>query len=86
MTLGDLLRQDGALVLLGMGAAIGFFVGRFFRDSARKRKTLSPDSARVIIGPELPFSIPVSPPARNMAVIAAITAAVNKYQQGEKYA
>ncbi|MCL2233002.1 MAG: hypothetical protein FWB99_08000 [Treponema sp.] len=69
MTLGDLLRQDGALALLAIGAVLGFFAGMLFR--ARAKKT---DSAAV------QTHLPMYAPLRNTAIIAAITAAVNKYQ------
>lgn len=67
-TLGDLLRQDGALALLAIGAVVGFFAGMFFREI--KGKAASALRARA-------YGSAGGVPA---AVIAAITAAVNIYQ------
>jgi hypothetical protein len=80
MTLGDLLRQDGALVLLGIGAVIGFFAGKFFRTSARRKEEHIPGEAKVLIAPGVAGPVPVYSQAKTTAGIAAITAAVNKYR------
>jgi len=75
MTLVDLLRQDGALVLLAIGAVIGFFAGKAFRAS-RGNEHESGEAQK----PIAPMPVPVSSQARPAAVIAAITAAVNQYR------
>jgi len=72
MTLGDLLRQDGALSLLIIGAAIGFLVGMFFFRVRAKKE--APEAAQYAP------AAPPPAPLKTAAVIAAITAAVNKYQ------
>jgi len=78
MTLGDLLRQDGALALLAIGAVLGFFAAMFFRARTGGKENPVPESA-------LPASahVPLPGPAGNKALIAAVTAAVNKYRAGD---
>ena len=70
ITLGDLLRQDGAVALLLIGAALGFIAGRFFRGKEKA----------AVVSEAVPVS--VQPPCRekNSAVIAAITSAVIRYR------
>ena len=100
MTLGDLLRQDGAFSLLVIGAVIGFFVGNFCAFFKKKRS--SPSEAAASTGapsvgapstpqlaPAAAFA-PFSTQVYTSAVIAAITAAVSTYRndnlQGERNA
>jgi len=69
MTLGDLLGQDGAFALLAIGAALGFLAAVFFRGFDKGRA----DTAQPLVS--------AAPKQASAAgVIAAITAAVNKYQ------
>ena len=77
MTLGDLLRQDGALALLAIGAALGFIAGAFFRVYAGKKEGCAPGSGANTLAAPKPGVIPAPSQA---AVVAVITAAVNKYQ------
>ena len=75
MTVGDLLRQDGAIALLVIGAALGFLAGMFFRGRVKGKELRIPQAAHNEPAP------PCAPaPVKTAAVIAAIAAAVNKYQ------
>ena len=74
MTLGDLLRQDGALALLTIGAVLGFFVATLFRAYAKENESRTLEAT-----PQAPPAY-ASSPLKAAALIAAITAAVNKYQ------
>ena len=76
MTLGDLLRQDGAAALLAIGAVIGFVAGAFFRVRARGKPDCTP-SANVYAPPAF---APAPHQVKSATVIAAIAAAVSKYQ------
>ena len=70
MTLGDLLRQDGAFVLLAIGAVLGFGAGMLFRSSAKEQGAGVPVK-------DVPASGKIAAP---VPVAAAIAAAVNKYR------
>jgi len=76
MTLGDLLRQDGAFALLAIGAVLGFFAGMFFRGRAKGKERGVLQAAQNAPAP--PAYAPA--PVKTAAVVAAIAAAVNKYQ------
>ena len=80
MTLGDLLRQDGALILLGLGAVIGFFVGKAYRTREKGENDQAELKRPVAPGMTLTLPVPVSSQATSAAVIAAITAAINQYR------
>jgi len=80
MTLGELLGQDGAFVLLGIGAVLGFLVGRFFRVSTRRKESYVQKTDEAVSIPDMIDLVPASNPANSTAVIAVITAAVHKYR------
>jgi len=79
MTLGDLLRQDGAFALLLMGAVLGFLANMAFRAIVKRKGSVAPEPAAA--APEAPVFTPASPPQNTTALIAAITAAVNMYRK-----
>jgi len=74
-TLGDLLRQDGALALLAIGAVLGFLAALVFRP-ARGGEGFVPGSLRNVDSP------PSAPSSGGVpaATFAAISAAVYKYR------
>jgi len=83
MTLVELLSQDGAFLLLGAGAVIGFFAGKAYRFSSGRKgdNARMPDEVLhtpVLTAASLP--VPSLAPARTAAVTAAITAAIYKYR------
>jgi len=83
MTLGDLLRQDGAVALLALGAILGFIAGFL----VRKKIGAKNHEDAAVLGTPLPASgstvfVPASVPVQavNAQIIAAISAAVHKYR------
>jgi len=81
MTISELLRQDGALALLAIGAAIGFFIGLAFGKSGKRKavpaQILNTNSnAPALAGSGLALS-----QTRTTAITAAIIAAVNQYRK-----
>jgi len=81
MTLGDLLRQDGALALLALGAAIGFVAGFLVRlNTNAKKNEEAAQHATHLPALESAALVPASVQAVNARVIAAISAAVHKYR------
>jgi len=81
MTLGDLLRQDGAFALLALGAILGFIAGFLVRKKTGAKK----HEEAATPGTSLPASgsvafVPASVQAVNAQIIAAISAAVHKYR------
>ena len=84
MTLGDLLRQDGAFALLAIGAVLGFLAGAVFRGGKAKREGLD-EAALSVSASAVAAAMPAAAhsavaPVNTTAVIAAITSAVNRYR------
>ena len=82
MTLGDLLRQEGALALLVIGAVIGFLANIVFRAFIGKKKLgILPKVSENAVAPEVAFRYTSASGHNNSAaVIAAVSAAINKYR------
>ena len=85
--MGDLLRQDGAFVLLAIGAVIGFFAGAAYRKFVKEKQGGPSEVAVAAVAAVPAASYAPSTQINPTHVIAAITAAVNQYRndnlQGE---
>ncbi|MCL2374070.1 MAG: hypothetical protein FWC65_02355 [Treponema sp.] len=82
-TLGDLLRQDGALALLAIGAVLGFFAGRIFQSPKGNSESAPAGSALAAAraaGSDSPARGAAPAQGVPQAVFAAISAAVYQHR------
>ena len=81
MTIMEMLGQSGVLTLLGMGIVFSFLVIMVLCVTAMGKIVHALGADKDVTAPVPGGSAPVTGPAKNTAVTAAIAAAVNEYRK-----
>ena len=81
MTILEMLGQSGVLTLLGMGVVFGFLIIVVICVSAMGKVVHALGADKDVTAPKAAVTPPSGGSAKNPAVVAAITAAVDEYRK-----